>query len=552
MQPFTQLESNVKGAVNIDLGPLTCIVGGNQVGKSSHLDTIRLAITGKHPVGANPSDLVELLPPNADRLYARLRSSDGSLAWDMTVDEGRPRRSAGVQGHGVFQGLSADERQSMLVLDQGNFLSFGAERMRRTVMQRFGDLDEVQPPAGLNPDQLALWRDAQLAATGDPSQQLTSMQKWFKTTAKKRGDAARTLEDVVTRLGAHVQDIGGADVLKQIEERLQTALAFEAGMQARRTVEQIDERLTSIDARREQLRGHEVEGDRQVLASLRISLTGANEGLTNADILEKLIDRAQGACPVCGSTNVELDVLREDIAKGRATRKQQRTETLEAIAVIEGRLPDHELAELASEQTRLEQQRRTLQQQLPSTYTGPDSAELQRQCAQIRDVLATRERITRETEQMHRLLDEQATAKLLERQVTAMLNAYLHAVKGAAETAVNRYMPEGFRAELRITDKVCEWRMLGADGRSHKSGAYSGSEGGNLLIALAQAWAEDAPFRLVLLDDIDLGVFDPSRLRQLFNKFEELVRDGHIDQVIMVWNRPHEVPESWHIVSLGE
>ena len=553
VQAFERLISNVKGTTDIELAPTTCIVGANQVGKSSILDTIRLAITGKHPVGPHPSDLMELAPEGSDRLYAELHGSSGSLVWDMAIDNGRPRRSVGVIGHGTFAGLSAAVRQSMLVLDQGVFMSYGAERMRRVVMERFGDLASVSAPPGLNAEQLSLWQRAQSEASGDASAQLIAMQKWLKSTAKQCGDAAAQRERTIETLRAHTSDVGGMDVLTQVEEQLSRATAFESAHAARARAARLQQELDDIDNQLQKLLAMDVASERAELKKLKSEKTGIETALTNARNLAILIGRAQGsACPCCGTEGVDLDNLRTEL-HGRATaREQQLVEVTRAIAAIEMRLPDAQIAQLSTHKREVEQQLQGVSVGLPEPYEGPTSEDLRIQLNIIREAQANRKRIDSETIEMHRLLDEQATAKLLERQVTVMLNTYIQRVRVRAQDAVNRYMPEGFRAELHVTDTVCAWRMIGADGRAHKAGAYSGSEGGHLIVSLSQAWGEDAPFRMVLLDDVALGVFDRQRLTSLFAKFKEAVNNGLVDQVVIAWNRPDEVPSNWHTVTIGD
>lgn len=551
VQPFERLTSNVKGPIDIELAPVTCIVGANKVGKSSILDTIRLALTGKHPVGPHPANLAELAPEGSTRLYAELHGSAGSLVWDMAITDGRPRKSVGVIGHGEFARMSAAARQSMIVLDHASFMGFGPERMRRVVMERFGDIEAVQPPPGLNADQVSMWQAAQIAAKGDASEQLTSMQKWLKSTAKTKGDEATQKERTIAALRAHTADVGGADVLAMVETQLTQAVAWDAAERDRAEHARLSNALVDVNAQLTELEAVDTSADRAQLKDLLLEKADAERALTNARNLAILIERADGStCPCCGTEDVNLGVLRTEIQKGTAVREQQLVEVTRDIADIESRLPDAQVAQLRIQQTELTQQLKGVTVGLPEPYQGPSAEELRNQINIIREALANHKRIARETEEMHQLLDEQATAKLLERQVTSMLNSYIQTVRERAQDTVNRYMPEGFRAELRVTDTVCEWRMFGDDGRSHKSGAYSGSEGGNLLIALAQAWGADAPLRIVLLDDVDLGVFDRDQLASVFAKFKESVDAGLIDQVILVWNRPDEVPADWHTVTL--
>ena len=79
----------------------------------------------------------------------------------------------------------------------------------------------------------------------------------------------------------------------------------------------------------------------------------------------------------------------------------------------------------------------------------------------------------------------------------------------------------------------------------------SGSEYGALVVALACAWTEGAPLRVLLLDDTDLGPFDPANLHALLDCLRAAVVNGDLTQVIIGWNRPSEIPASWHKVFRG-
>ena len=553
MHAFNRLVTNVKGADSIDLAPYMVITGGMRVGKSSILDTIRLAITGKHPVGANPSDLSELLPPDAEELYAELHAADGALKWRMDAPRGKGKRSEGVIGHGVYEAWTAEQRANMLVLDHNTMSTFGAERMRRAVMDRFGTLTEVTPPTGLNAAQQALWDKAFKETAGDPAKRLGAMQKWFKAEAKRCGDTAKKAEHTIATLRAHTADVGGADVITLIESQLAKARAFEQAGTDRARADELDGVIADIATAIAQLESIDTEPVRGRIKELEHLLAMAEKGLTKAQTLRILVERADGqTCPCCGTSGVDMSAIHAALVAGIEKREAEKASHIAELSALRAELPDDQLVDARKVLADAQREREGLRASAPEPYNGPSAADLEEKLQLIKEAQSNKQRLDRETDAMHRLLDEQATAKLLERQVTTMLNSYLQQVRAQAEQAVNRYMPIGFEAELRVTDTACQWRMVGRDARSHKSGAYSGSEGGTLALARAQAWGEAAPYRLVLQDDVDLGVYTRKGLQDVFAKLRESVESGLITQAILVWNRPDEIPSDWHVVNLGD
>ena len=93
MQAFTRLSANVKARIDIDLAPCTAIVGPNKSFKTGILDTVRLALTGKHPIGGHPADLAELLAPSTgDIMRAMLTGPSGIAKFAQDIPGGKGRK----------------------------------------------------------------------------------------------------------------------------------------------------------------------------------------------------------------------------------------------------------------------------------------------------------------------------------------------------------------------------------------------------------------------------------------------------------------------------
>ena len=541
MVHFTNLKANIKAATSIDLEPCTCITGSNTVGKSSILDTIRLALTGKHPIGAHPSDLAQLATePDPDKIFAALSGPQGSVGWVMSFEEGKPKKPKSPRKTGVFETFSDAALQQSLVLDHRSTLSFGAERMRRAVMSRFGELESIKAPRGLNPGQQAVWDTAVEKTIGsEPSDQLVAMEKHFKTTARVLGDQAKSKETLINSLRAQIVDTAGPELIQQLQARIDKLERVQA---QRDNIEHASRLKSEISDLEQQLAGlpsidtSELDQDIKTL----------QQSISIAESLLILLGRAQSpSCPCCGSADFDSKAMAETVSARLETRKgeiqelnnRRRRDPREAI--------EKKITQLQSELSFLK-----VPDDLDASGDVAELPKLKQQILTLRHADMNRKNLATEEANLLQILDDQATTKLLGQQTSQMLRSYLQTVQVKAEEAVNKFMPEGFRATLHLADNACEWKMVGADGRPHSAGAYSGSEGGSLLIAMAQAWAEGAPYRIVLLDDVDLGVFDRANLQSVFTKFKESVEAGHLDQVVLVWNRPDEVPPDWHKISL--
>lgn len=544
MVHFTHLKANIKAATELELEPCTCIVGANTAGKSSVLDTIRLALTGKHPIGGHPSDLAQLAAePNPDKIFASLTGPKGSVGWVMSFEEGKPKKPKPPRRTGIFETFTEATIQQCLVLDHRTTLAFGAERMRRAVMTRFGELAAIRAPRGLNAAQQAAWdRAAMQTDGGEPSEQLVALEKHFKTEARIFGDQAKTKENLLESMRAQTQDKSNPELLSQLLKRIDKLEQYQIAN------EKID-RAQRLQRNVSQLQDQIDEQPRIDTAALDGEIGNLKQSIGIAESLLLLLKRAQTeTCPCCGATEFDPEALKQNVEERLSIRQNELSDAeSRRKTLLAGQSVDVLTQQIDRAKVELSLLDDFVGRQFEDTSELPN---LRQQVIALKHAELTRKNLAVEEANLHNLLDEQATAKLLGQQVSSMLRNYLQTVQAKAEEAVNKFMPSGFRATLHLADNACEWKMVGADGRPHSAGAYSGSEGGSLLIAMAQAWAEGAPYRLVLLDDVDLGVFDPKNLRNVFAKFKESVEAGHLDQVVMVWNRPDEVPPDWHKISL--
>lgn len=527
---FTALLANVKGPVNITLGPKTAIVGKNRTAKTSILDTIRLALTGKHPIGPHPVDLSELMPPNAQRLHVAITGPSGEGRLLMEAPDGKARKPKHTLD--ITPPLLPTHADNILPLDSvGELLRFGTKRAREALTRRFGVSDAIATPRGLSNEQLELWSEAQDEhPETDPALLLVEMSKWFRGEALARNKRAAQLEEsIATRKARLADEVVGVELISDYEAKLKRAEAWERSQSLR-------DRKTTVDTRIVELR------EALKVADAEAATGDAKRTETSLAVLRQLLGLCEGTtCALCKTTNVDLAARRDEIQV--MIDSHDTTETNPRSDIV------REIERLQAESAGLD----AGLDDVPDDYTGLDADTLRETIATIRTATTIQARLQTDTKEMHRLQRSAEACKVLERESAKLLKGLLTNVADRAEDAVNRYMPEGFRAKLVVTDKAVEWRVIGQDGHAHKRGGMSGSEYGSLVVAVACAWTEGSPLRVVLLDDIDLGPFDPDNIGTLLEALGTAVDRGDLTQVIVCWSRPNEIPAGWHMVerSLG-
>jgi flagellar biosynthesis regulator FlaF len=180
---------------------------------------------------------------------------------------------------------------------------------------------------------------------------------------------------------------------------------------------------------------------------------------------------------------------------------------------------------------------------VPAAYDGPASMVLKFQIAALDTAANTSTALDKAVAETRQLTVQQEIAKTLEQESARMVSTLLAKTAETANAAVNKYMPEHFRATLDL--ETAQWSVIGVDDRPHGKRVMAGSEFGALLPSLGLAWTEGAPGRFLTLDDEDLAFFDPDNLLLLLQALKDACDEGFLTQVFIAWSRPHEIPDSW-------
>ena len=598
---FTQVSSNIKGGVNVRLGQCTAIVGDNRAHKTAVLDTVRLAIRGEHPIGLHGGDLLAL--SDGESLIAKVSGPDARSV--VTIPKGK--KTVEVVREGLIGTLNDEDLLRVLPLVALSELlkrAPGETKGRQEFFRRFGGGKQFGAPE-MTDGQKNVWDEVWAELTGqsggvfglDSADELTKMADAFRKRKLAAGREKKAKENELIERKAEMETLGDVtdDVVRAAEQRYQKA-ALWARMHilpARKA--QLEETIKEIVARAHATGLIDLPPEHDEVAS--------TERLAEIERLKALVGPAESAA-IEAARNVPLIetvvTTRKAVQPGAACITCLAAIDHAQHATIQASLPDAETllrdmqARVAALQTEAKLTKKRVSEaemrhaQILATETGAHQGRLisrtkisdailtaQREIADIEQTLASmglagdpgiteleakaeHERLIQAKAKVDsvsvlkgriREMDEvQAAYKKLEEVTTAFLTETVEGLKGEAETAVNRYMPEGFKAVLHLADGDYRWEVVGSDGQPHRMGAMSGAERGALMVALACGWTEGAPVRIVLIDDTDIAGFSPANVAHFLTRLREHVEAGVLTQVIVAWSRPSEIPGDWSVV----
>ena len=595
---FSAVASNIKGGVSVALGPCTAVVSTrNRAGKTAVLDSVRLALTGAHPIGPHYADICGLTAdgsaPNA------ALTGEASKA---TYAVGTGKRQGEHIVAGELAALTPEQRANLLPLSAlRDLLTLGTAKAREELFRRFGaGATFTTAPAGLDESQNKLWTQALVysPANSDPAEKLAAAGEWIRKEKRRVSGLIKGLEEEKSRLAqdATAHGVVTDDVLREADELHKRALAWEQAKGVREAKDAAHARLQegieqftampepetpeAFAARISAL--PEAEATRVAQARLeRVkSEEPSNDAATFSAIVQMRRLMAQGEVCLCcarpGVENAQMLVERgEDLARQadaahsawRGLYAQVYAEACEADTIYAGLLKRERMALERSASTFAEMQRRlqamgeeykrlnALVQGTAGEDPGVTSAEAKSRldALQTAKTLRVRQGEVAASIRTNKLLQEDL--KAVESVIAETSQAMLVGIQTLAEASVNKWMPKGFKAALVLENAdgkpECRWEVYGTDGRAHPRGAASGAEWSALAVAVACAWSEGSPIRILLIDDADLTGFSAENVRNLLEGVSKAVSDGRLTQALVAWSRPEEIPsEGWTVVSL--
>lgn len=596
---FTTLRSNVKGnAMNVALGACTAVTAPkNRAGKTAVLDAFRLALTGKHPIGGRAVDLLGLTA-DGSMPWASLEGSTAQASFRFPDGRRTPE-------HTLLGVHSTTEPERLLPLVYlRDLLTLGDAKGREELFRRFGEQPKEVKPTGLSPEETKLWEKALTAgaADGDIVARLAAAGTWVRSHKRYLGERLKSFEEERQRLHALSLTTGTVtdDVLKAHEEALQrweriranqrtvdaVAARERALMQSIEDYQRIPEPETdelfegSLAAR---LATFNCDRAKEEVAQLQPQLAQLKAAERSLRIVAKLREQSSegGGCLVCGHVSHDSTQLQAMLAEvttqlGVVTASieslEQRLAETQAIveaseegyATLERKLREERARAKANKENALAavkvykrawEEAKSLAEGL-GDLTPPDMPEeaVRKALLDLRAAHTTTQRVTEVTKLIRETQQEQLDLKAVEQALATTLKSFVATVKAKAESAVNQWMPKGFRAVLALEDAeggdTCRWEVVGTDGRSHPRGAASGAEWAALAVAIACAWSEGQTHRFLLLDDHDLAGFSAENVRLVMTTIQKAVAEGRLTQALVAWSRPEEIPtEGWSVVT---
>lgn len=600
IRPFTSLKTNVKVQAEVPLGPLTLIVGEAESGKSAiGNDSVRLALTGKHKVGHNPSDLLQLALNPRTGLEVRMDGPDGAATWTLKVGpDGKAKRPDAPDFTGALANLTEEERAHLLpTYSLSDFMQArGQKKVREALLRRWGGgIEALQPPMGLLPVEKLAW-DAACRAVENKVEEKTSasilagLSEVFRKSALER---SRMVKPLMTEIERRKQELRNStrpsDMLPTLEQQLKAVQTKPLIEREKQEIERISNGRTASADRLEVLRevarkaqvaldAAQAEYDRveaEHTTTLK-ELRALEDKVIAQQILVKACDRqieeGHSKCPLCTSPSIDVQDLKQRLVKkieveseARARLKDRFGTSEKTLLTARKNLDDArfslktqsaqlENAEKAfrdldsSTNDRIQQLERSIKlhekevAKAPALYPGSTEETLRADIEAIKLSEQRRNELESEVARLRGLEDEARMYGLLERQAIQMQKDVLTEIGQRASNEVSQRMLNGRRIEFDPVD--CEWYIITEQGGRHPYGAFCGTQETAFKLAFARAWTANAPLRVAIFDDYDLIGLSQKGMQQFFTMCEQAVASGDLTQVIVVWNRPDEAPKS--------
>lgn len=551
-------------------------------------------------LGAHGSAIAGALAPGAvDEFYAELSGPDGDARFTVRRD-GEKWQDPDTQAHfsGALSKLTAFERECVVpIVTMSTLLQHGTTLARRALMRRFCDLSMVPTPEDLLPEQKTSWDAMRVAVTKeltrageapDPVEVLEGMEKAFERAKRAANARVKALDEVLRdKKSTALSEAGGAEMRPQLETALAVAQAWESA-------EHLRARMQALEAAKEAYRiqaegweanrvalekfriGSESENAEQdvVIGECNVKLVALGEevldltqrlgwGKNLVEVLHRARDHAKeheaSRCPICSSPFDPEKALEfiEPIVQKRTnaiTEKQNARDAILTQRQAAQGIKSENMATLAKSTAEYNRAIGDLQRkhaeivtaekevtaalaasQSPATYAGKTAAELKVEITSLEQAKARKAQLVADGLLARKAEKESVEAKQLELTAKRLGDEAVARVQRTAEMTVNQYMPDGLAARLDL-DKM-RWAVLDKYGEPRARYAFCGYEEDTLVVALAAAYVEQSPLRVLTLDDADIKGVGLENVVPFFSALSRAVERGWLTQVLVAGNR---------------
>lgn len=528
-----RLETNAKGVVEVDLAPLTLIVGPNASHKSGLVAGLELAILGRSSeVGAQGAEVLTLAPHGSGgRVYARAKMDGGE--------------EASYDVHGSTARASKPEHKGpgaiILTSEVADLLRSDPKRQREAILRVVAPADVLPRARALVPEAfLPLWDDvvAQEKRIGIGLGEADVLVAAVASLRKMKSEAAKASKASATEAPPEAPSPAAIQAMKtQIAQA--RALA-----DARRKAEGARARLATVEAQIARAQG--------AIASEGLpspqAIDTATKRLGVAEAARGLNDERAPRCVCCGASRQSWE-----LEEAAARLERARARLAELRAAIASAYQGPPVAELEEERRALE---KAATVEVESTDAEGDGALL----PQLEDELRRAEAAVaaREAWDRDRLTAQRALGRA--DAIAALVKAGERAIAECLEGAVADFerrasaMLGGGEVKIQLFDgarSVCRVGLATSRGEVRSWKALSGAERTALVAAFACAWSagHTEPYRGILVDDVWL---DGEHLRGLCEGLARVVgTEGGPTQAIVCAVEAPKI-EGWHRLEVAK
>ena len=541
-----KIETNLKGGAVAQPGPRTIILGKSRAGKSTRVNAVEAAGSGRvsdvagRATLARDADLMMLAPNNADRVFASVKLSDGQVC-EWSLERGHRAKRSGPEIAFPLR----DVREAIL----GE-----PDKARKWILQHGGDLEwkevEALVPVSLHTRLASLTVGWDAAACGAAAALAGAI-----SAAKDRvRSASATAKSARAQTSAGLGTPPTDSEMKAAEEAARFADPIVADAVNRLG----DVRRFLIDLKRQIAEVTNEDGviSRALAALPRLPPVPdlARSALT---VAEAFVAAQSSTCGICGSA---IDRAALATRVGNARKKLDETLKTKAeedrlvtkLNAIRAALATarRDLATFEAEEARI------LKVTGPGPWkvgvgaaAGATLADLQRRragWALVRQAEENALQAEREGAEWAQLADA----------LSAALGTLVERARGTFEAKVQAFLPPGWRFGVDLLDGEREVLRVGLreevpppDGRNEAfalRAALSGVEWATVTAALALATAPaDGPVVIAPEE----RAFDPETLSEVMEAFG---RTGDAQVILTSPVAPSRVPAGWTVITVGE